>query len=153
MLFWGAGATAAGYLTYGLTVYPGARAYTRLGDTSRPSVSAHISANICAGYELFKRLFFELAGPQLVLDYRVPLVLLAGGMSIRRFHVPILHRLRSLLGLIVRIRPNESTDVALTAPVISAEQFYSIRSNEYSLVLSTGVHARMITPLCTGRLQ
>ena len=81
MLFWGAWATAAGYLTYGLTVYPGARAYTRLGGTSRPSVSAHIPANICAGYELFKRLFFELAGPQLVLDYRVPLVLLAGAVA------------------------------------------------------------------------
>ena len=40
MLFWGAGATAAGYLTYGLTVYPGARVYIRLGGTSRSPTSA-----------------------------------------------------------------------------------------------------------------
>ena len=55
MLFQGAGATGFGYFAYGVSVYP--------------------------GYEFFKRLFFELAGETLVLDARVPLVLLAGAAA------------------------------------------------------------------------
>ncbi|CAM9294649.1 unnamed protein product, partial [Phaeothamnion confervicola] len=55
MLLRGSGPTLLGYLWYGLTVYP--------------------------GYELFKRLFKELAGPALATEYRVPLVLLAGASA------------------------------------------------------------------------
>jgi len=55
MLFWGAGATGAGYFTYGVCVYP--------------------------LYEFFKRTFFELAGAEAVLASRVPLVLLAGATA------------------------------------------------------------------------
>ena len=55
MLYWGAGATGAGYFTYGVCVYP--------------------------LYELFKRLIFEWAGNEMVLAARVPLVLLAGAVA------------------------------------------------------------------------
>ena len=55
MLFQGAGATGFGYFLYGVSVYP--------------------------GYEFFRRFFFELAGPQLELVARVPLVLLAGATA------------------------------------------------------------------------
>lgn len=55
MLLQGMGATIGGYLCYGLSVYP--------------------------GYELLKRVAFELAGPQGVLEYRVPLVLGAGALA------------------------------------------------------------------------
>ena len=55
MLFWGAGATGAGYFSYGVCVYP--------------------------LYEFFKRTFFELAGASTVLEARVPLVLLAGATA------------------------------------------------------------------------
>ena len=41
MLLQGLGATVAGYFLYGVSVYP--------------------------GYEFFKRVFFELAGPQVTL--------------------------------------------------------------------------------------
>jgi len=55
MLLQGLGATVVGYFLYGVSVYP--------------------------GYEFFKRLAFELAGPQGVLEYRVPLVLGAGALA------------------------------------------------------------------------
>jgi len=55
MLYWGVGATGAGYFTYGVCVYP--------------------------LYELFKRLIFEWAGSEMVLAARVPLVLLAGAVA------------------------------------------------------------------------
>ncbi len=55
MLLQGAGATAMGYFTYGVTVYP--------------------------GYELAKRGLFALAGASGVAEARVPLVLLAGALA------------------------------------------------------------------------
>ena len=55
MLFQGSVATGGGYFSYGVCVYP--------------------------GYEFFKRLFFEAAGAELVLQARVPLVLLAGAVA------------------------------------------------------------------------
>ena len=55
MLFQGAQATGAGYFMYGVSVYP--------------------------GYELAKRVLFELAGPTGVLEARIPLVLLAGALA------------------------------------------------------------------------
>lgn len=55
MLLQGMGATIGGYLCYGISVYP--------------------------GYELLKRVAFELAGAQGVLEYRVPLVLGAGALA------------------------------------------------------------------------
>lgn len=55
MLMQGFGPTLAGYLWYGVTVYP--------------------------GYELFKRLFMELAGPLNAAIFRVPLVLGAGAAA------------------------------------------------------------------------
>lgn len=55
MLFQGAQATGAGYFMYGVSVYP--------------------------GYELAKRLLFGFAGPTFTLEYRVPLVLLAGALA------------------------------------------------------------------------
>jgi len=55
MLFQGAQATGGGYFMYGVSVYP--------------------------GYELAKRVLFELAGPTGVMELRVPLVLLAGALA------------------------------------------------------------------------
>lgn len=55
MLMQGFGPTLAGYLWYGITVYP--------------------------GYELFKRLFVELVGPLNAALFRVPLVLAAGATA------------------------------------------------------------------------
>ena len=55
MLFQGAAATGAGYFMYGVSVYP--------------------------GYEFAKRLLFGLAGSTITLEYRVPLVLLAGALA------------------------------------------------------------------------
>ncbi|KAL3917263.1 MAG: hypothetical protein SGPRY_006473 [Prymnesium sp.] len=55
MLFQGAGATGVGYFAYGVCVYP--------------------------LYELFKRYLFEVAGSELVLGARSPLVLLAGALA------------------------------------------------------------------------
>lgn len=55
MLMQGFGPTLAGYLWYGITVYP--------------------------GYELFKRLFIELVGPLNAALFRVPLVLAAGATA------------------------------------------------------------------------
>ena len=55
MLMQGLGPTLTGYLWYGVTVYP--------------------------GYELFKRLFIELAGPLNAALFRVPLVLAAGASA------------------------------------------------------------------------
>jgi len=55
MLFQGAGATGVGYFLYGVSVYP--------------------------GYEFWKRTLFELAGQQVQLVARVPLVLLAGAIA------------------------------------------------------------------------
>ena len=54
MLFQGAQATGGGYFMYGVSVYP--------------------------GYELAKRLLFEAAGPTATMEWRVPLVLLAGAL-------------------------------------------------------------------------
>jgi solute carrier family 25 phosphate transporter 3 len=54
-LFLGWQPTILGYMYYGVTVYP--------------------------GYEFFKRLFIELAGPEIVAAFRVPLVLFAGACS------------------------------------------------------------------------
>uniref|UniRef100_A0A0G4G4K4 Uncharacterized protein n=1 Tax=Chromera velia CCMP2878 TaxID=1169474 RepID=A0A0G4G4K4_9ALVE len=54
-LFAGATPTLLGYLSYGLVVYP--------------------------GYEFCKRLLFDLAGPVGVLEFRNPLVILAGAMA------------------------------------------------------------------------
>lgn len=54
-LFLGLEPTVLGYFWYGVTVYP--------------------------GYEFFKRLFLELAGPAIVSSFRVPLVLLAGACA------------------------------------------------------------------------
>ena len=48
-------ATAGGYFSYGVCVYP--------------------------GYEFFKRLFFEWAGAEATLQLRIPLVLLAGAVA------------------------------------------------------------------------
>ena len=55
MLFQGAQATGGGYFMYGVSVYP--------------------------GYELAKRVLFGLAGETAVLEYRIPLVLLAGALA------------------------------------------------------------------------
>ncbi|CAB1103440.1 unnamed protein product [Ectocarpus sp. CCAP 1310/34] len=55
MLMQGFGPTLAGYLWYGITVYP--------------------------GYELFKRLFMQLVGPLNAALFRVPLVLAAGAAA------------------------------------------------------------------------
>ena len=55
MLFQGAQATWWGYFAYGVSVYP--------------------------GYELWKRVLFEMAGPMALYEYRVPLVLLAGALA------------------------------------------------------------------------
>ncbi|CAM9546268.1 unnamed protein product [Ectocarpus sp. 6 AP-2014] len=55
MLMQGFGPTLAGYLWYGITVYP--------------------------GYELFKRLFMQLVGPLDAALFRVPLVLAAGAAA------------------------------------------------------------------------
>jgi len=55
MLMQGAGATAAGYFCYGVSVYP--------------------------GYEIAKRALFGLVGPRAALEARVPLVLLAGAAA------------------------------------------------------------------------
>ena len=55
MLFQGAQATWWGYFAYGMSVYP--------------------------GYELWKRVLFEMAGPMALYEYRVPLVLLAGALA------------------------------------------------------------------------
>jgi len=55
MLLQGAQATILGYLWYGITVYP--------------------------GYEFFKRLFASLAGPAGAIEFRVPLVLMAGAVA------------------------------------------------------------------------
>ena len=55
MLLQGAQATGAGYFMYGVSVYP--------------------------GYELAKRLLFGLAGPTAVMEFRIPLVLLAGALA------------------------------------------------------------------------
>lgn len=55
MLFQGAQATGGGYFMYGVSVYP--------------------------GYELAKRLLFEAAGPTATMEWRVPLVLLAGALA------------------------------------------------------------------------
>ena len=55
MLFQGAQATGLGYFAYGVSVYP--------------------------GYELAKRSLFAFAGPTATLEWRVPLVLLAGALA------------------------------------------------------------------------
>lgn len=55
MLMQGFGPTLAGYLWYGISVYP--------------------------GYELFKRLFMQLVGPLNAALFRVPLVLAAGAAA------------------------------------------------------------------------
>lgn len=55
MLLQGIGPTLAGYLWYGITVYP--------------------------GYELFKRLFIDMVGPLNAALFRVPLVLAAGATA------------------------------------------------------------------------
>ena len=62
MLFQGAQATWWGYFAYGVSVYP--------------------------GYELWKRVLFEMAGPMALYEYRVPLVLLAGAARDHRHVLP-----------------------------------------------------------------